>query len=161
MYQLVWNRDEFDIGIQYWYAILAILILENPRKLTYQNIDCIVSYQMQHQYTNILSDNLIIWTKKISLRRIKTDYWFDTEAIIVSEKYPWCCHRTVPTVIVTSSVFQYIEKTTPKINEYQQSYSEPIPTLYAANSTDAVLWLVRNNSHTASLAASRIRCVAN
>ena len=38
-----------------------------------------------------------------------------------------CCHPTVPTVIVTSSVFQYIEKIMLKINGYQQMRSEPIP----------------------------------
>ena len=32
---------------------------------------------------------------------------------------------------MSSSVFQYIEKTTPKINEYQQLHSEPIPSPYS------------------------------
>ena len=33
-------------------------------------------------------------------------------------------------VIVTSSVFQYIKKTTPKRNEYQQLYRESIANVY-------------------------------
>ena len=41
---------------------------------------------MQDRYMNILSINLTIWTKKLSLRRMQTDHWFYSEAIIVSEK---------------------------------------------------------------------------
>ena len=43
-------------------------------------------YTIQRQYTNILSNNLTILTQKISWKRIKTDYWFYAEAIIVSEE---------------------------------------------------------------------------
>ena len=87
------------------------------------------SYHIQYWYTNTLSYNLTICTKKkLSLRRIETDNWFYTEAVIVLERYLQCSHRTASTVIVSSSAFWYIDKTTPKINEYQQLHSEPVST---------------------------------
>ena len=109
-------------------SILIISILESSRKLTYRNIDCIVLYQMQHQYTNILSNNLTNWTRNIHSRIIKTDYLIYTETIIVSEKISSMLPSYSFSVIVSSSVFRYIEKTTPKINEYHQLHSEHIPS---------------------------------
>ena len=61
---ILYTRDGFDTGIRYLYSIFTISILENHRKVTYRNINCIVSYQMEHQYTKILSNNLAIWTKQ-------------------------------------------------------------------------------------------------
>ena len=55
-----------------------------------------------------------------------------TEAIMVSEKISSMLSSHSFQVIGSSSVYQYIEKTTPKINEYQQSHSEPIPSIKPA-----------------------------
>ena len=84
---------------------------------------------MQHQYTKIPSDNLTISTNKNLFDENKDDYCFYTVAIMVSEKLSSMLSSYSFLVIVSSSVFRYIEKTTPKINEYQQLYSEPIPSL--------------------------------
>lgn len=50
------HRDRFDI---------VILILGNSRKLIYPNICSIVSYQMQYQHMNMLSNSLIHLGSKI------------------------------------------------------------------------------------------------
>ena len=106
----VWlgNRDGFDIRIWYQYSIpvFDISILENPTDLMYWNISFIVvSYQMQHQYTNILSNNLTIWTKNI--------IW----VILILCRSNYCVRKDMfDADIVSSSVFRYIEKTTLKIN---------------------------------------------
>ena len=71
-------------------------------------------------YCQIIS---LFGLKKIYLSRIKIDYWFCTEAIILSEKISSMLPSYSFPVMVSSLVFRYIERTTPKTNEYQQLYS--------------------------------------
>ena len=102
------TRDGFDI-----------------HRLENLGIDCIVLDAASiHEYIFI---QFHVWTKKISLRRIKTDYWFYIEAIIVPEKYLRSFHYTVLTVIVSSSVLRYIKKTTPGININNWTLSPSLP----------------------------------
>ena len=92
----------------------------------YRNINCIISYHIHHRYTNILS----LFGTKILFEGNEDGLLvlYYIEAIIVSEKISSMLSSQGFPIIVSSSVFRYIKKTTPKINEWQPLCPEPIPT---------------------------------